>query len=61
VLLFGLLATLLVCGTGVAGLTWLWSSSSGSTVGEVDFDNRLAVPPLAPSRVDGAGRRVFGT
>lgn len=59
VLLFGLLATLLVCGAGVAGVTWLWSSSAVSTVGKVDFVNRLAVPPLAPSRVDSAGRRVF--
>jgi FtsP/CotA-like multicopper oxidase with cupredoxin domain len=56
---FGLVAILLVCGAGVAGLGWLWSSTVVSTAGEVDFQNRLAVPPLALSRVDGTGRRVF--
>ncbi|MFB9642362.1 multicopper oxidase family protein [Agromyces lapidis] len=30
-----------------------------STVGEVDFDRPLAIPPLADSTVDAAGTRVF--
>ncbi|HEX6076524.1 MAG TPA: multicopper oxidase domain-containing protein [Micromonosporaceae bacterium] len=59
VMVFGLLAVLLMCGVSAAGLGWLWSTSAVSTAGEVDFVNRLPVPPLAPSRVDGAGRRVF--
>ncbi|MQA25875.1 MAG: multicopper oxidase domain-containing protein [Micromonosporaceae bacterium] len=50
---------MLLCGVGAAGFGWLWSSAALSTAGEVDFSNRLAVPPLAPSRVDGEGRRVF--
>jgi len=29
------------------------------TVGEVDFDQELAIPPLAESEVDAEGRRVF--
>ena len=29
------------------------------TVGEVDFDRELAIPPLAESEIDGKGRRVF--
>ena len=29
------------------------------TVGKVEFTNALAVPPLAPSWLDGEGRRVF--
>jgi FtsP/CotA-like multicopper oxidase with cupredoxin domain len=28
------------------------------TVGKVEFEQRLAIPPLAESEVDGAGRRV---
>lgn len=59
VLLFGLVATLLVCGGGAAAIGWLWSESALSTAGEVDFSNRLAVPPLAPSKLDENGRRVF--
>jgi blue copper oxidase len=29
------------------------------TVGKVEFKNQLWIPPLAPSRTDGEGRRVF--
>ncbi len=31
-----------------------------STVGKVDFETPLAIPPLAPSTVDADGTRVFG-
>jgi suppressor of ftsI len=37
----------------------LWSSASTSTVGELEFTNRLAIPPLADPRVDDEGRMVF--
>jgi FtsP/CotA-like multicopper oxidase with cupredoxin domain len=54
------LVVLACCGGVGAGLmAFAWTRSSVDTVGEVDFDQRLAIPPLAPSRVDGQGRRVF--
>lgn len=59
VLLFGLVALVVVCGGGAAAVGWLWSGTVLSTAGEVDFAHPLAIPPLAPSRVDGDGRRVF--
>jgi FtsP/CotA-like multicopper oxidase with cupredoxin domain len=37
----------------------LWSSAKTSTVGELEFANRLAIPPLAEHRVDEDGRKVF--
>jgi blue copper oxidase len=43
----------------VAAVVWAWSSTAVDTVGEVDFAQRLQVPPLAESRVDRDGRRVF--
>ncbi|MEV5528959.1 multicopper oxidase family protein [Streptomyces prunicolor] len=39
---------------------WLYSKADVSTVGKVHFENRLKVPPLADSRIDDQGRRVFG-
>ncbi|MEQ4301657.1 multicopper oxidase domain-containing protein [Plantactinospora sp. B6F1] len=50
---------LLLCGIGTAVGTWVWTRSAVDTRGEVDFVNRLAVPPLAQSRIDDQGRRVF--
>ncbi|GAB3964503.1 multicopper oxidase domain-containing protein [Plantactinospora veratri] len=50
---------LLFCGVGTAVGTWVWTQNVVDTRGEVDFVNRLAVPPLAESRIDGQGRRVF--
>ncbi|MFY1688324.1 multicopper oxidase family protein [Plantactinospora sp. WMMB782] len=50
---------LLLCGIGTAIATWGWTRAVVDTSGEVDFVNRLAVPPLAPSRIDDRGRRVF--
>jgi FtsP/CotA-like multicopper oxidase with cupredoxin domain len=55
-----LVAVALVCCGGVAALVaWAFTSTSHDTVGKIDFANRLAVPALAPSHVDGQGRRVF--
>jgi FtsP/CotA-like multicopper oxidase with cupredoxin domain len=46
-----------VAAVGTGG--YLWTRADLDTVGKVDFVNPLAIPPLAPSRTDGAGRRVF--
>lgn len=48
---------LLLVGAGLA-VAWFVMRPL-DTVGEVDFDQALAVPPLADSRVDDQGRRVF--
>jgi len=50
-------AALLVAGAGGLGIYYL--QASVDTVGEVDFSERLAIPPIADSRVDAAGTRVF--
>ncbi|RFU87623.1 copper oxidase [Streptomyces triticagri] len=58
-----LIVTATVVGVFVAllggGFAWLWTTADVSTVGKVDFSNRLAVPPLAKSTVDKDGTRVF--
>lgn len=55
-----LLATVLICCGGVVGVgTWLFTGGATDTFGKIEFVNRLAVPPLAPSEVDANGRRVF--
>ncbi|MET7298822.1 multicopper oxidase domain-containing protein [Embleya sp. NPDC005575] len=41
------------------GALWLYVKTDIDTVGKVAFTNELAVPPLAPSRIDEQGRRVF--
>lgn len=41
------------------GVLWLWNDAKVSTVGEEQFDNELSIPPLAKSRVDKDGTRVF--
>jgi FtsP/CotA-like multicopper oxidase with cupredoxin domain len=50
---------LLLGGAAAATGSWVWTRAAVSTAGKVDFDTPLAVPPLAPSRIDGDGRRVF--
>ncbi|MEU6992937.1 multicopper oxidase domain-containing protein [Streptomyces sp. NPDC046465] len=45
-------------GTG-GTLGYWWSSADINTAGRVDFDRRLAIPPLAPARRDAKGRKVF--
>jgi suppressor of ftsI len=37
----------------------VWSSARTSTVGELEFANRLAIPPVAEPRVDDDGRMAF--
>jgi blue copper oxidase len=59
VLVIGTIGALLLCGGCAAVAGWAWSHAAISTAGEVSFDNPLAIPPLAPSRVDRSGRRVF--
>src|SRR5688572_10565736 len=49
---------LLVMGFG-AFIAWSFLSADVDTVGEVEFERPLAIPPLAESRVDDEGRRVF--
>ncbi|MFG3252228.1 multicopper oxidase family protein [Streptomyces sp. NPDC048172] len=41
------------------GFLWLWNDARISTVGEEDFTDELAIPPLAKSRVAKDGTRVF--
>jgi hypothetical protein len=43
----------------VAVLGRWWSGADLSTVGAVSFEKQLAIPPLAESRIDAQGRRVF--
>ncbi|MCM0677416.1 multicopper oxidase domain-containing protein [Micromonospora phytophila] len=58
--LVGVLAVVLVlCCGGVAAGGWALARGGTDTVGEVDFVRPLAIPPLAASRVDERGRRVF--
>ena len=59
VLLFGLVVVMLLCAGGAGLIGWVWSRAALSTAGEVNFTNQLAVPPLAKSRLDSQGRRVF--
>ncbi|MFB7652540.1 MULTISPECIES: multicopper oxidase family protein [unclassified Streptomyces] len=58
---------LIICGSVLTvlsllvggGFLWLWTSADVHTVGEEPFDTALAIPPLAESRVDKDGTRVF--
>jgi blue copper oxidase len=50
---------ILAVGAGAAVLGAWWARSEINTVGTISFDNELAIPPLADSRVDAQGRRVF--
>ncbi|MGH3662098.1 MAG: multicopper oxidase family protein [Micromonosporaceae bacterium] len=60
-LIIALVVALPLCAVGGIGVMAYraYQMSMTDTVGEIDFTNRLAVPPLAPSRVDDQGRRVF--
>lgn len=59
--LFAAIATVvvLVIGGFAAYIAWSFAKASVDTIGEVDFDRRLAIPPLAPSTVDAQGVRTF--
>ncbi|MQY05462.1 multicopper oxidase family protein [Actinomadura macrotermitis] len=46
-------------GLVVSGLVAFASGQDVDTVGKVAFVNRMQAPPLAPSHIDGEGRRVF--
>ncbi|MGY1580934.1 multicopper oxidase family protein [Streptomyces sp. MN13] len=49
-----------VLALAVGGLfLWLWTGTDVSTVGKEPFENKLAIPPLAESRLDKDGTRVF--
>jgi len=52
-------AVLLICGGGAALTGWIWTGAMVDTTGKVEFVAPLAVPPLAESRIDEQGRRVF--
>jgi FtsP/CotA-like multicopper oxidase with cupredoxin domain len=59
VLLLVVSLLVLTCG-GCVGLgVWVLGSASLDTSGKVAFEHPAAIPPLAPSRLDAAGRRVF--
>lgn len=53
----GVVGLVLLIGGLVAGAWMLFGPTD--TVGEVDFDTELVIPPLAESTVDEQGRRVF--
>jgi blue copper oxidase len=53
-----LLGVLLVA-TGFGLIAWFWSGAKIDTAGQVQFDNALRIPPLAASRLDERGNRVF--
>jgi FtsP/CotA-like multicopper oxidase with cupredoxin domain len=53
----GGLGALAVGGGGT--IAYIYSSFKVDTVGEIDFDQPLAIPPLAESTVDASGTRVF--
>ncbi|HEX5596658.1 MAG TPA: multicopper oxidase domain-containing protein [Micromonosporaceae bacterium] len=59
VLIGVLVGALLLCAGGVAVGAWFWNSRVVNTTGRVEFDTPLTVPPLAESRIDSQGRRVF--
>ncbi|MGV9615222.1 multicopper oxidase family protein [Nocardia xishanensis] len=56
-LLVALIAVLLVAVSGCVG--WVYVDAAVSTVGRTEFRNELAVPPLAESRVEPDGTRLF--
>jgi blue copper oxidase len=58
-LIFCILLALLAVGAVVGWVLWTYDRASANTAGKVSFTNRLTVPPLAPSRLDERGRRVF--
>ncbi|MEV6322237.1 multicopper oxidase domain-containing protein [Nocardia sp. NPDC051787] len=41
------------------GVIWVYVEATVSTVGSAEFRDELAIPPLAPSRIDPDGARTF--
>ncbi|MDG9726727.1 multicopper oxidase family protein [Streptomyces sp. DH41] len=58
-LLGGSAVVLPALGLGLPALKAAVVGKEIDTVGKVTFANRVQAPPLAPSRIDGEGRRVF--
>ena len=55
-------AAAVAAGAGVSlgiAAAWLYADADSTNVGDLDFDNRLAIPPLLEPRIDDDGRRVF--
>ncbi len=52
------IATVLALVVG-GGVTWIYTSADVSTVGTMDFDQELSIPPLADATVEADGTRVF--
>lgn len=59
VLKAGIIAVPSVAVVAGGGIGLVWFTAPVDTVGQVAFRRPLAVPPLAASEIDGAGRRVF--
>ena len=59
VLKAGLIGVPTVAIAGGGGVAWMWATADVDTTGRVPFTQRLAVPPLADSEIDGGGRRLF--
>ncbi|MFC7490900.1 MULTISPECIES: multicopper oxidase family protein [unclassified Knoellia] len=59
--LFAAVVTVVVLAVGsfAAYVAWSFAQASVDTIGEVDFDRPLAIPPLAASTVDAQGVRTF--
>jgi FtsP/CotA-like multicopper oxidase with cupredoxin domain len=55
----GLAAALAALALTSCGLLEALTGTKVDTVGQVRFENRLAIPPLADSELDSEGRRVF--
>ncbi|WP_353951504.1 multicopper oxidase domain-containing protein [Knoellia sp. S7-12] len=59
--LFAAVVTVVVLAIGgfAAYIAWSFANASIDTIGEVDFDRPLTIPPLAKSTVDAHGVRTF--
>ena len=55
----GLAAVPATAAATAGGVAWWWAGADLNTAGKIRFENRLFIPPLAPSRKDPQGRRLF--
>lgn len=55
----GLAAVPATAAATAGGVAWWWAGADLNTAGKIRFENRLFIPPLAPSRKDPEGRRLF--
>ena len=58
-ILYTILAIFLLVGAGIGILIGTFKASETSTIGKIDFQNRLSIPKLLEPRVDQKGRKVF--